>query len=139
MDISALLLKIFGADNIGDVFSKIVGTFKLSPEKAAELESLKEQHAADLAKMQMDVKARTQEAVTREVEAASANIRAEATNGDKFASRARPTFLYVCNVTSNEARPSKNQVFPAFLCQFFLALAFTESGWRYCCTPSFCW
>jgi hypothetical protein len=54
VDISALLLKIFGADNIGDVFSKIVGTFKLSPEKAAELESLKEQHAADLAKMQMD-------------------------------------------------------------------------------------
>jgi hypothetical protein len=33
--------------------------------------------------------------MSREVEAASANIRAEATTGDKFTSRARPSFIYV--------------------------------------------
>ncbi|HEV2194196.1 MAG TPA: 3TM-type holin [Candidatus Acidoferrum sp.] len=93
LDLTTLL-----GGNVGDLFSKIVGTFKLSPEKAAELEAAKEAHAADLQKMQLDMEARTQEAVTREVEAASATIRAEATNGDKYTSRARPTFLYVCNL-----------------------------------------
>ena len=97
MPISDLLVKLIGG-NVGDIFSKVVGTFKLSPEKAAELESLKETHAADLAKLQLQIEAQAQDAITREVEAASANIRAEATNGDKFTSRARPLFLYVCNV-----------------------------------------
>ena len=97
MPIQDLLVKFLGGD-LGDTFSKIVGTFKLSPEKAAELESLKETHAADLAKLQLQIEAQAQDAITREVEAASANIRAEATNGDKFTSRARPLFLYVCNV-----------------------------------------
>ena len=98
MPFQDLFLKLFGADDLGDVFSKIVGTFKLSPEKAAELESLKLQNAAAIQKMQMDMEARAQDAITREVEAASENIRAEATNGDKYTSRARPTFIYVCNV-----------------------------------------
>ena len=97
MPISDLLVKLIGG-NVGDIFSKVVGTFKLSPEKAAELESLKETHAADLAKLQLQIEAQAQDAITREVEAASGNIRAEATNGDKFTSRARPLFLYVCNV-----------------------------------------
>jgi hypothetical protein len=97
MPISDLLMKLLGGD-VGDIFSKVVGTFKLSPEKAAELESLKETHATDLAKMQLEMEARAQEAVTQEVQAASANIRAEATNGDKYTSRARPTFLYICNL-----------------------------------------
>lgn len=91
-----LLAKLFGGD-VGDIFSKIVGTFKLSPEKAAEMEMLKETHAADLAKLQIQLEQQAQDAVSREVEAAGANIRAEATNGDKFTSRARPTFLYICN------------------------------------------
>src|SRR5690349_2415983 len=97
MPVSDLLLKIFGGD-VGDMFSKIVGTFKLSPEKAAEFASLKEAHAADLAKLQLQMEAQAQDAISREVEAAGANIRAEATNGDQFTSRARPLFLYVCNV-----------------------------------------
>lgn len=96
MPIQDFLLKILGGD-IGDVFSKVVGTFKLSPEKAAELQSLREQHAADIAKIQMQMEMQAQDAVTREVEAAAQTIRAEATNGDKFTSRARPTFLYVGN------------------------------------------
>jgi hypothetical protein len=96
--VGTLLTKLLGVNDIGDLFSKIVGTFKLSPDKAAELQSLKETHAADLAKLQLQMEAQAQDAISREVEAASANIRAEATNGDKFTSRARPLFLYVCNV-----------------------------------------
>lgn len=97
MPMMDIIGKLFGGD-VGDMFSKIVGTFKLSPEKAAELEALKETHAADLAKLQMQMEQAAQDAITQEVEAASANIRAEATNGDKFTARARPTFLYVCNL-----------------------------------------
>jgi len=91
------LLKLFGGD-IGDIFSKIVGTFKLSPEKAAELEELKQQNAVALAKLQIELQEQAQDAITKEIDAAGANIRAEATNGDKFTSRARPTFLYICNL-----------------------------------------
>jgi hypothetical protein len=94
--IQDLLFKILGGD-LGDTFTKIVSAFHLSPDKAAELQSLRETHAADLAKMQLQMQGQLQDAITREVEAASANIRAEATNGDKFTSRARPTFLYVGN------------------------------------------
>jgi hypothetical protein len=93
---SDVLLKLFGGD-VGDIFSKVVGTLKLSPEKAAEMQEMKEAHAADLAKLNLQLQAQAQDAITREVEAAGANIRAEATNGDKFTSRARPLFLYVCN------------------------------------------
>lgn len=93
----ALLDTILGG-NIGELFSKIIGAFKLSPEKAAELVSLKETHEVELAKLQLEMEARVQEAITHEVEAASANIRAEATTGDKYTSRARPTFLYLMYV-----------------------------------------
>lgn len=81
--------------NLGDLFSKIVGTFKLSPEKAAEMQELAAQHAADIQKMQLDLEAKLQDTLAREVEAASQNIRAEASSGDKYTSRARPSFLYV--------------------------------------------
>jgi hypothetical protein len=95
VDVGGLLAKMFGGD-IGDMFSKIVGTFKLSPEKAAELESLKLTHAYDLAKLQLQMESDAQAAITKEVEEAGLNIRAEAQNGDKYTSRARPTFLYIC-------------------------------------------
>jgi len=81
--------------NIGDLFAKVVGVFKLSPERAAELASLRETHAVELQKMQLEMEGKVQEAFSREIEAASANIRAEAQSGDKFTSRARPSFLYV--------------------------------------------
>lgn len=81
--------------NIGELFSKIVGTFKLDPTKRAELESLKETHAAELAKIQLELESKVQDSISREIEAASANIRSEAGSGDRFTSRARPSFIYV--------------------------------------------
>ncbi len=81
--------------NVGDLFQKIVGTFKLPPEKAAEMKELADQHAVELQKMQLEMEGKAQDALSREIEAASANIRAEATTGDKFTSRARPSFIYI--------------------------------------------
>jgi hypothetical protein len=89
-----LLDTIIGG-NVGDLFQKIVGTFKLSPEKAAEMKELQDQHAVDLQKIQLDMESKAQDTLAREVEAASANIRAEATSGDKYTSRARPSFVYI--------------------------------------------
>jgi hypothetical protein len=89
------LLETIIGGNVGDLFQKIVGTFKLSPEKAAEMAELKEQHAVDLQKIQLDLQAKADDALSREIEAASANIRAEATTGDKYTSRARPSFIYI--------------------------------------------
>ncbi|MCI0352575.1 MAG: holin family protein [Acidobacteriales bacterium] len=76
----------------------IIGQFKLSPEKKAELQATVEAHAHELAVKQAELEARIAEFQAREIEAASANIRAEAASGDKFTSRARPTFLYISNV-----------------------------------------
>lgn len=93
-----VLSKLLGVGDVGDLFDKIMDRIKVSPEKKAELEAAKEQHAADLQKLQIELEEKAQDALDREVEAASANIRAEAATGDKYTSRARPTFLYVCNV-----------------------------------------
>jgi Holin of 3TMs, for gene-transfer release len=79
----------------GELFAKIVGSFKLSPEKQAELMELKDQHAAELARLDAELQQKVLEAQQAEVAAASANIRAEAQSGDRYVSRARPSFIYL--------------------------------------------
>ena len=66
----------------------MVGTFKLSPE--AKLEFEKQIAENDFKLKQMDAELESKLADT-----ASANIRAESGSGDKYTSRARPTFLYI--------------------------------------------
>ena len=73
----------------------LIDSFHLSPEKAAEFKQAADANAAALAQKQLDLDAKTQDTLAREVEAASANIRAEASSGDKYTSRARPSFIYV--------------------------------------------
>ena len=76
---------------LGDTFAKIVGVFKADPtvviEKKAELE-----------KIQLELQGKLQDALTSEIQAASANIRADATSGDRFTQRARPSFMYIVEV-----------------------------------------
>ena len=71
-----------------DSVTKLIGEFHLSPEEKAQAQ----QAIADAS-------ARAQQsAVDYEVklnEIAGQNIRADAASGDKFTSRARPSFLYV--------------------------------------------
>lgn len=89
-----ILSQILGG-GVGELFSKIVGTFKLSPEKEAELKMLALQNTQELAKIEAELQSKLADYQAREIEAAGANIRAEATSGDKFTSRARPAFIYV--------------------------------------------
>lgn len=81
--------------SVGEVFSKIVGTFKVSPEKKLELETLLKSHEFELAKAQAELESKLADYQAREIEAAGANIRAEAQSGDAYTSRARPSFIYV--------------------------------------------
>ena len=74
--------------SILDGVSKIIGLFKVDPTVALEKQT-------ELEKIRLDMEAKIQEGVTKEIEAASANIRAEAQSGDKYTSRSRPSFIYV--------------------------------------------
>src|SRR6266852_1159093 len=89
------LLDTLIGGNLGELFSKVVGTFKLDPEKKDEFQAAIDANAAPRALTQLDHAATAQATLAREVEAASSNIRAEAASGDKYTSRARPSFLYV--------------------------------------------
>lgn len=74
--------------SIGDAISKVAKVFKADP-------TVVEQNKFELAKIEAELKEKVLDAAAREVEAASANIRAEAESGDKYTSRARPTFMYM--------------------------------------------
>ena len=87
--------RLFGGASILDGVSKIIGNFKLSPEKKAELEAMVEAHKFEFDKLQLEYETKIAEYQAKEIEAAGANIRAEAQSGDKYTSRARPSFLYV--------------------------------------------
>lgn len=86
------LASILGG-SLGDVFSKIVGTFKLSPEKAAELETLKITNAADLAKIQAELEAHIQDAISNEVQSSAEIIKAEAGSQSWLPRNVRPLLL----------------------------------------------
>ena len=89
-----LLDQLFSG-GIGQAFKDIVGTFKLSPEDKAKFQAAIDENQKEIQLAQIALEAKAQDTVAREVEAASSNIRAEAASGDKYTSRARPSFLYV--------------------------------------------
>lgn len=75
--------------NILDGFAKVISMFKVPPEVAL-------QHQAELAKLAADQQLAILNAANVEIQAASDNIKAEEASGDKFTSRARPSFMYLC-------------------------------------------
>src|SRR5579864_3588543 len=81
--------------NLGQLFKDVVSEFHLSPEDKAKFQQALDDNQKQIQLAQIELEAKLQDEQAREVEAASANIRAEATNGDKYTSRARPSFLYV--------------------------------------------
>jgi hypothetical protein len=80
---------------LGELVKDVVGTFKLAPEKKAELQQVIDQNAHEIQMKEYELQVRAMDAESKAIEAASANIRAEAQSGDKWTSRARPTFLYL--------------------------------------------
>jgi hypothetical protein len=79
------LATILGS-NLGDTVAKVVGVFKLSPEQAAE-------HAAELAKIQADLTAKTVDAATAEMNASAEVIKAEAQSQSWLPRNVRPLLL----------------------------------------------
>lgn len=82
------LAGIFGG-NIGDTVAKVASIFKVPPEQV-------EEHRFELDKLQAEMQSKLIDSAMAEVNAASANIQAEAKSGDAYTVRSRPTFLYVC-------------------------------------------
>lgn len=74
--------------NIAEGVAKIIGLFKIDPTVALEKQ-------VEVEEIQLQIASKVQDAVTAEINASAANIQAEAKSGDKFTSRARPTFLYL--------------------------------------------
>lgn len=85
----------FATGGIKDLVLGVLDRIKLAPEKKAEIELAMANHAFEIQKLEMELQAKEQERIGKEIEAASANIRAEASSGDKFTSRARPMFIYL--------------------------------------------
>ncbi|SRR6266576_2947675 len=89
-----LLDQIIGG-GVGQLFKDVVGTFKLSPEEKAKFQATIDENQTSIKVAQIELESKAQDTLARETEAASANIRADAATGDKFTSRARPSFIYV--------------------------------------------
>src|SRR5216684_5921589 len=89
-----LLDQLFSG-GIGQAFKDVVGTFHLSPEDKAKFQAAVDENQKEIQLAQLALESKAQETLARETEAASSNIRAEAASGDKYTSRARPSFLYV--------------------------------------------
>ena len=89
------LTSILGG-SLGSAVKDVVGAFKLDPTKKAEFQAAVDENAAQLALKQLELQGKLQDALTAEIATASENIRAETGSADKFTSRARPMFLYVC-------------------------------------------
>jgi len=89
-----LLDQILGG-NVASFVGGLIDKFHLSPEKKAEFQAAIDANQTQLSIAQLDLQKKAEDTVARETEAASANIRAEAASGDKYTSRARPSFLYV--------------------------------------------
>jgi Holin of 3TMs, for gene-transfer release len=89
-----LLQNILGTNLLGTV-KGLIDSFHLSPEDKAKFQAAVDANQTQVQLAQIALEAKAQDTLARETEAASANIRAEAATGDKYTSRARPSFLYV--------------------------------------------
>lgn len=89
------LTSILGG-SLGSAVKDIVGAFKIDPTKKAEFQAAIDAASHEIAIKQAEYESKLLDVQTKEIETASANIRAEAASGDKYTSRARPSFLYMC-------------------------------------------
>lgn len=89
------ILDNFLGGNLGQVFKDVVGQFHASPEEKDKFLAAIDANKTQIQVAQLALEGKAQDELAREVEAAGANIRAEAASGDKYTSRARPSFVYV--------------------------------------------
>ncbi len=84
--------------SLGEAFSKIVGAFKLSPEKKAEFEAAIKAHEFDLASKQAELESKLADYQAREIEAAASIIKAEAESQSWLPRNVRPFLLLLWGV-----------------------------------------
>lgn len=90
----SVLQNILGGNLLSSV-KGLIDDFHTSPELKAQMQEAVDANKTQIELAQVALEAKAQDALNNEVQAASANIRAEATTGDKYTQRARPSFLYV--------------------------------------------
>jgi hypothetical protein len=78
--------------SVGDAFAKIVGAFKVPPEKVLESQT-------ELAKIQADLTGKLQDAVTSEITQAGEIIKAEAGSQSWLPRNVRPLLLLLWGLT----------------------------------------
>lgn len=92
------LLETILGGNLGQLFKDVVGQFHASPEVKASMQAAIDENQKEIQLAQIALESKAQDELARETEAASANIRAEASTGDAFTRRARPSYIYVVEV-----------------------------------------
>lgn len=132
----AFSLKDLLGGSLLEGIGSIIGKFKLDPTKKAELQAALEAHAHEVRLKEMELESKIADFQAREIEAASANIRAEAGSGDLFTSRARPSFIYVmlaifiCNYIAFPIMERPPLVFPEPLFWLFGSCMLGYTGAR---------
>lgn len=90
----SIFAEIIGG-GLGKLVKEVIGSFKLDPAKKAEIEALVDQHEHEVRMKEMELQIKSMDAESKAIEIAGQNIRAETGSGDKFTSRARPSFIYI--------------------------------------------
>jgi hypothetical protein len=89
-----ILDQILGG-NVASFIGGLIDKFHMSPEDKAKFQAAVDANQTQLALAQIDLQKKAEDELQSEVQAASANIRADAASGDKYTSRARPSVIYV--------------------------------------------
>jgi Holin of 3TMs, for gene-transfer release len=89
-----LLDQILGG-GVGQFVNGLIDKFHMSPDDKAKFQAAVDANQKEIQLAQIEAESKAQDTLARETEAASGNIRAEAASGDKYTSRARPSFIYV--------------------------------------------
>ena len=91
------LSTLIGA-NLGQVFKDVVGSFKLDPEKKAELQAAIDQNHAALDQKQLELQGKVQDAISSEIQSAAEVIKAEAQSQSWLPRNVRPLLLLLWGV-----------------------------------------
>jgi hypothetical protein len=89
----SILTEIIGG-GLGQLVKDIIGQFKLSPEKKAELEAAVEANDQAIRMKEFELTVRAMDAEAAVVDAQKAIIVAEMNQSDPYTKRARPTIVY---------------------------------------------
>jgi len=76
----------------------LIDSFHLSPEAKAQIQEQIDANAAIVSQKQIEYQEKLEDSYQHELDNAGANIRAEAATGDKYTSRARPSFMYAIEI-----------------------------------------